>query len=139
MAEYAGSALSLSWIWSGGTTDLSAHTRQLTITPNQQTIDVTAGSDANRQYLTSFVDYAVSWQGVAQNGSSGTIMAQALKAGVEGTLIAGPYGTASNSLKYTIPAFSLGAVQDMPYADVVTLGCDFQVLSGGSVTIGFYA
>jgi hypothetical protein len=139
MAEYAGSALVLSWIWSGGTVDLAAHTRQFTFTPNQTTIDATAGSDANRQHLPSFVDYTVAAQGVAQNGADGTIMAQALKAGVEGTLIAGPYGTASNSLKYTVPAFSLGIVHDSPYADVSTWACDFNVSSGGSVTIGFYA
>ena len=138
MAEYAGSALALSWIWSGGTVDLAAHTRQLTITPNQQTIDATAGSDATRQYLPSFTDYTVAASGVAQDGANGTIMAQALKAGVNGTLIAGPSGTATGAVKYTVPAFSLGLSTDVPYSDVVTWSVDWQVLSGGSVTIGAY-
>lgn len=138
MAEYAGSALALSWITSAGTLDLAPHTRQFTITPDQTTIDATAGSDVNRQFLPSFVDYQISWQGVAQDGTSGTALAQRLKAGVTGTLIAGPAGTVAGEVKFTIPAFSLGATYDVPYADVVTLAADFQVSSGGAVTIGAY-
>lgn len=138
MAEYAGSVMALSWIHPNGTADLAAHSRQFTLTPTQTTIDATAGSDANRQYLPSFVDYAPSWQGVAQDGTSGTIFAQALKAGINGTLIYGPQGTATGAPKYTVPAFSLGLVTDSPYADVTTWACEWQVTAGQSVTIGAY-
>jgi hypothetical protein len=138
MAEYLGSAQALSFINAAGTLNMGPETRQFTMTPNLTTVDATAGSDANRQHLPSFVDYQPSWQGVAQDGTSGTAYAQQLKAGVQGTLIWGPSGTVTGAVKYTVPAFSMGLVTDAPYADVVTMACDFGVLSGGSVTIGAY-
>lgn len=138
MPEFAGSAQDLRWVNSAGTLNMSGETRQFTLSPNMTTIDATAGSDANRQHLPSFVDYQPSWSGVAQDSTSGTAYAQQLKAGVNGTLIWGPSGTITGAVKYTIPAFSLGLETDAPYADVVTYACDFNVLSGGAVTIGVF-
>lgn len=140
MAEYAGSAMSLAWINTAGlgvlgTLALGPDSRNFTLSANQSVIDTTAGSDANQQNIPSFVTYSPSWSGVAQDGAPGTVHAQALKAGVSGTLIYGPSGTVAGAVKYTIPAFSLGLTTDSPYADVTTLSCDFQVSSGGVVTV----
>lgn len=142
MAEYAGSAMFLHFINSAitaaGTLNMGPESRQFTLAPNMETIDATAGSDANRQHLASFVDYAPSWQGVAQDGTSGTVYAQSLKAGNSGTLIYGPSGTATGAVKYTIPCFSLGLETDSPYADVTTYACNFMVSTGATVTISAF-
>jgi hypothetical protein len=142
MAEYAGSAMALSWINSAitaaGTLLMAPESRSFTLGANQSVIDTTAGSDANQQNIASFVTYSPSWEGVAQDGTAGTVYAQSLKAGTQGTLIYGPSGTVAGAIKYTIPAFSLGLSTSSPYADVTTYSCDFQVSSGGVVTITNY-
>lgn len=139
MAEYAGSAMALSFINSAitaaGTLPMGPDSRTFTLGANQSVIDTTAGSDANQQNIPSFVTYSPSWEGVAQDGTAGTVYAQSLKAGVTGTLIYGPSGTATGSIKYTVPCFSLGMTTSSPYSDVTTMACDFQVSSGGVVTI----
>src|SRR5512143_2201651 len=105
MAEYAGSAVYVQWIHSGGTLVLSGEVRSCNVTPSMDTIDATAGSDVNKVYLPSFVDWEITWDGVAQENTtaatSGTAYAQALMPGKLGTVIVGPFGTASNSLKYS--------------------------------------
>src|SRR5512143_3284717 len=135
MAEYAGSAAVVNWIWSGGTLNLSGETRTVAVNTSMDTIDATAGQDVNKVFLPSFSSVEITWEGVAQEGSnaatSGTAYAQALKAGNTGTIIVGPYGTASNSLKYSMPAFCLGLSSSMPYADVVSVSTSWQTNSGG--------
>src|SRR5512143_1209258 len=131
MAEYAGSAVVVQWIYSAGTLLMSAETRTCTITPSQDTIDATAGQDTAKQYLPSFTSWDVSWEGVAQNGTAGTVYATALQPGNLGTLNIGPFGTAGSALKYSMPAFSKGAAISMPYADVVTISTSWQTSSGG--------
>lgn len=142
MAEYMGSAVVVSWVWSGGTLTLSGETRNCAVTPTQDTVDATAGSDPNRQYLPSFVDWTITWDGVAQNNATaataGTAYAQALLPGNTGTVTVGPYGTASNSLRYQMPAFSQGASITAPYADVVTVATSWRTSSGGTMSVGNY-
>ena len=138
MAEYAGSASVTQWIWSGGTLNLSAETRNVSVNTSMDTIDATAGQDVNKVYLPSFSSVEIAWEGVAQDGTSGTTYAQALKAGNIGTVSVGPYGTAGSSLKYSMPAFCLGLSTSMPYADVVSVSTSWQTASGGSLTISSY-
>ena len=134
MAEYAGSASVTQWIWSGGTLNLSAETRNVSVNTSMDTIDATAGQDVNKVYLPSFSSVEIAWDGVAQNGTAGTVYSQALLAGNLGTLNVGPYGTAGSSVKYSMPAFCLGLSTTMPYADVVTVSTSWQTASGGSLT-----
>jgi hypothetical protein len=140
MAEYAGSAVVVQWIHSGGTLTLSGETRTCTVTPSMDTIDATAGSDVNRVFLPSFSSWDVTWDGVAQENTtaatSGTAYAQALQPGKTGTIIVGPYGTATTSLKYSMPAFAMGAAISIPYADVVSISAAWKTNSGGSMTVG---
>ena len=139
MAEYAGSACVVQWITSGGTLTISGETRKLGVTPSMDTIDATAGQDVNKVFLPSFTEWEVSWDGVAQDNvtpaTSGTAYAQAMKPGVLGTVNVGPFGTAGSALKYSMPAFCLGAAIDIPYADVVTLSTGWKTSSGGSMTV----
>ncbi len=139
MAEYAGSAVYVQWIHSGGTLVLSGETRTCSVTPTTDTIDATAGSDVNKVFLPSFVEWEVSWEGVAQENTtvatSGTAYAQALTPGRQGTVNVGPFGTAGSALKYSMPAFCRGGAITMPYADVTTVSTSWQTSSGGSMTV----
>ena len=135
MAEYAGSASVTQWIWASGTLSLSAETRSVSVNTSMDTIDATAGQDVNKVYLPSFASVEIAWEGVAQDGTAGTVYAQALKNGNLGTINIGPYGTAGSALKYSMPAFCLGLSTSMPYADVVSLSTSWQTASGGSLSI----
>jgi hypothetical protein len=136
MAEYAGSAAIVQWIHSAGTLLMSAETRSVSVTPSQDTIDATAGQDTSKQFLPSFTSWDVSWEGVAQNGTAGTVYATALQPGNVGTLNVYPFGSAGSALKYSMPAFSKGAAIAMPYADVTTISTSWQTNSGGTMTVG---
>jgi hypothetical protein len=138
MPEYAGSAVVLQWIWSGGTLNMSGDTRSCNITPSMDTIDATAGSDPNKVYLPSFVDWEVSWDGVAQNGTAGTVYSQALLPGANGTVQVGPYGTAGSALKFSMPAFCMGGAITLPYSDVASVTASWKTASGGSATWGTF-
>lgn len=138
MAEYAGSAVVAQWIWSGGTLNISGDTRSCAITPSMETIDATAGQDTSKQYLPSFTDWEVTWDGVAQNGTAGTVYSQAMLPGNLGTINIGPYGTAGSALKFSMPAMCMGAAISMPYSDVVSLSTSWKTSSGGTATWGTF-
>lgn len=105
MAEYLGSAAVIQWIYPVGTADgtiaLSADYRTFSFNPTAEKVDASAGSDANRVYLVGVTDYTVSYQGVAQSG--GTALRAALQAGISGTLVFYPEGTAAGKPVYTFP------------------------------------
>lgn len=124
MAEYTGSGLKMEWIYSGSTVNLDGDYRTFTLTPVVDMIDTTAGADASRTYITSYKTISCSVSLVAQTG--GTVLEDALQAGNFGTLIVRPEGTASGKRKYTIPAYSMGAVFNFPYDNLVEITCDFQ-------------
>ena len=132
--EFSGSALSCSWIHSGGTVALTGDHRTVTISPTIGLAKATAGSDADEQYLATVKDAVVSWAGVVQ--SAGTALEDALIEGKSGTLIVGPEGTASGHRKYTIPAISMGPKMNFPFSDVAEMSVDFQ--KSGALTRGVY-
>jgi hypothetical protein len=137
MAEYAGSGVVFIWSGTAGTVSLQGDCRTCAITPAIAKIDTTAGSDTSKQYLPSFVEWTVNWQGVAQIGTSGFAAGTSLLPGVLGTVTVYPYGSAygvGSVLKFSMPAMCNGAVWAMPYSDVVTLACDFSTSSGGTGT-----
>lgn len=133
MAEYAGSATIVQWVWSGGTLNMSPDTRSCAVNTSMDTIDATAGQDVNKVYLPSFANTEITWEGVAQDSTNGTLYAGALKAGNLGTINIGPYGSAGSALKYVMAAFCLGLTMTMPYADVATASTSWQTASGGSL------
>lgn len=113
----------LQWIWSGGTTSLAADYRNVTWSPSIAYAETTAGSDTNVGRLTTIKDATAAIELV--NAAGGTALYAALNAGVAGTLIIGPEGTATGKRKITFPCFSDGAQYPMPYADVATVTCGF--------------
>jgi hypothetical protein len=123
MAKYTGKDLVLSWIYSGGTVSLGGDYRQCNWNPSIGKTDKSAGSDAQKTYLSTQKDVTASVTLVAQAG--GTALEDALAPGVEGTLIIQPEGTASGKRKHTLPCFSDGIVPSYPYNDIVVYNCSF--------------
>jgi len=140
MAEYAGSAVVVQWIHSGGTLSMQGECRSCGVSSSMETIDATAGSDISKVFLPSFAEWEVTWEGVAQDNTtaatSGTAYTTALAVGKLGTVIVGPFGTAGSAVKYTMPAFCQGHSTNIVYNDVVTLSTSWKTSSGGSMTVG---
>lgn len=133
--EYiSGSTMVLQWIYSGGTISFAAEQRSVSWTPSVELVDATAGSDTVRKRLTSFKDATASIAMVDQTNAAGT--AAALDAGVSGTLIIGPEGTATGKRKITFPSFSQGAKYSFPFDNVAELTCDF--IANGAYTDSTY-
>lgn len=133
MAELiSGPTLVMSWAYSGGTVQLAADYRTFSWNPTITYEDVSAGSDTQIGRLTTLKDATAAVTLVQQTG--GTQMIAALAAGMAGTLIVQPEGTATNKRKITFPSYSDGAVSDQPYANVATLSCGF---TGSSTLANF--
>jgi hypothetical protein len=124
MPAYTGKDLNLSWVHTGGTVALEGDFRTFSYSPSVGLVEQTAGADAQKTYLTTPKDGQCSLEVVQQ--AAGTVLYAALAEGTSGTLVIGPEGTAAGKPKLTIPAISLGARITIPYADVVSVACDFQ-------------
>lgn len=125
MAEYAGSQLWLSWVWSGGTVSLNGDFRTFSTSPEVELYEQTAGSDAYKTYIAGVKTATCEVSLVAQAG--GTALAAALREAVPGTLIVGPEGTATGTIKETYPCFSMGLRRTQPYNNVVEYNVTFQM------------
>lgn len=130
MAEYAGSALYLTWIHPGGTAVLSGDFRTFSTTPSVDYYESTAGADTDKTYLSGVKDRTISVSYVDQ--SDGTVTLDALEEGTQGTLVVSPEGTASTKRRETYPAISGGASRNEPYNNVVEISITFQ--GNGAVT-----
>lgn len=120
MAEYAGSAAVLQWVYPSGTVNLHADMRTFDWTPTLNFIDATAGQDTYENLLPSYgVGGDFSCELLAQ--SDGTTLAAALDRSTKGSVLYYPEGTASGKLKYTIPAYSQGPQWSSPFDDVTTV------------------
>lgn len=125
MTEFAGSALYLAWIYSGGTVTLQTDFRNFSWQPTLNFIDATAGADTYENLLTSYgvgADIPVTM--LAQN--NGTALAAALARQTQGTLLYAPAGTANNEIAYKIPAYSQGPQWNQPFNDVVEMNVNFR-------------
>lgn len=132
---FAGTAVVVQWIYSGGTVTLSGDTRSCTITPSVSNYDSTSSGDSRMRRLPGRGDATVAWEGVANQG--GTALLAALAAGTTGTVIVGPQGTATGSPRTTVSGICMGATQNIPYADVVTLSVSWEG-DGTTFTQGAY-
>ena len=124
MAEITGKNLVATWVYSGGTVDLNTDFRTLSINPNIDLAETTAGADTDKTYIATIKDATIEWSGLYQ--SAGTALVNALEAGTGGTLTVYPEGTASGKQKDVYPAIAMGAKINVPYADVVEISCTFQ-------------
>ncbi len=133
MAEFlAGPTMVMTWTYSGGTINLAADYRTCTFSQTVGFEDITAGSDTHIGRIPTLKDATAQIELLAQTG--GTAIQAALQAGVPGTLVIQPEGTAANKRKITFPAYCDGAVPQFPYANAVVMTCGFT--SGGGV-LGF--
>ena len=136
MTEITGKNLKVDWVYTagtvtGGTVTLNTDYRTLSINPNIDLAETTAGADADKTYIATIKDATIEWSGLYQ--SKGTVLAAALESGTGGTLIIYPEGTASGNVKESYPAIAMGAKTNYPYADVVEISCTFQK-NGAKVT-----
>jgi hypothetical protein len=125
MSAFAGSALNLQWVYSGGTVQLETDFRNFGWTPSLNFIDATAGADTYEELLASYgtgVEIPVTM--VLQ--ADGTALLAALDRQTAGTLIYGPEGTANGKPKYTIPATSSGPQFSQPFDDIVEITANFR-------------
>ena len=135
MATYAGSSLALVWTTSTGTTNLEGDFRTLTINENIDTIDATAGADAEKKYIAGPTDRNMSLTYLHQEGTADIAE---LQSGQVGTLTVYPEGTASTKPTYTIPALiSQGASWNIAYNAAVEITVGW--LNYGDMVIGTVA
>jgi len=134
MPAFAGSALYLAWVYSGGTVQLETDFRGFSWTPTLNWIDATAGADTYEELLPSYgtgVEIPVTM--VLQ--ADGTALLAAIARQTAGTLVYGPEGTATGKKKYTIPATSSGPQFNQPFDDVVELTANFRQTSVEAGTV----
>jgi len=130
MADYTGVNLFLSFAGSGGTVTLSTEYRSLSTNPSVGLVDVSAGSDTFKTYLTTLKDGSFEYSGLMQ--TLGTAVTNALREGIAGTLTIGPEGTVAGKPRETYPVITLGPKLNYPYSDVVEVSATFQQ-NGASV------
>ena len=124
MAEITGKNLVATWAYTGGTINLNTDFRTMSINPNIDLAETTAGADNDKTYIPTIKDATIEWSGLYQ--SAGTALVSALEPGTQGTLTVYPEGTASGKQKDIYPAIAMGAKINIPYANVVEISCTFQ-------------
>jgi len=128
MAEYAGSAMHLDWIYSGGTVSLRADFRTFNWSPTLNWIDATAGQDTYEVLLASYGTGADITCTLVAQASDSTVLVS-LDRETAGTLLFSPEGTASGRYKYTIPATSAGPQWSTPFDDVTEITANWRQTS----------
>lgn len=132
--RYTGKDLYAEFICSAGTIALTGDQRSLTVDRESDTVDVTAGSEADKSYLASLKDGTASIEVLDQGSIGATGLETALPEGTTGTLIYAPQGTASTKPKRGWAAIVKSISVEFPYSDVVVYKIDFQ--KSGSVLWG---
>ena len=116
----------ISWIWTGGTLSLNNDYRSISQKDSVDTVETTAGADTHKTFIPTLKSATYDYSGLFPSGTAGTVAIAALAAGMQGTLVYAPEGTASGKLVRTVPAICIGPTTDTPYADVVTINVTFQ-------------
>jgi len=139
MAEFYGKDLEFIWVGTAGTLNVSEYQRGVTFSPTVQLDDNTTGSATYRTKSVGLKDFSVSYKGLAQTGTAGTVATtfeSTMRAGEIGTIYFGPEGTATGMRKYTFPVVSLGLQQNLVYDALTELNVSFD--GNGTVTYGAY-
>jgi hypothetical protein len=128
MTAYLGSAADLKWVTSSGTTTLTGDYRTFAYTPSIEFLDETAGADTAVMRIPYMKDGAATYGALLQAGTmaGGTLMTAACVEGQLGSLIWCPEGTAVTKPKYTIPAYSQGAVLNWAYNTLTEVSISWQ-------------
>lgn len=116
-SPYAGSAMYLGWVYSGGTVEIHTNYRNFSWTPSLNWIDATAGADTFETLLASYgtgADITATVVGQV----SGTVILTACARQTAGSLVYGPEGNSTGMKKYTIPATAAGPQFNEVYNDI---------------------
>ena len=119
-----------------GSTELDAYYRSLGHTEEIDLVDESAGSDANKLYITALKDGNRDLEIIMPAGTAGTAVYAAVAPGTEGTLEIGPEGTASGKAKHSVNSIVKSRGEPLTYNDITTLSVAFQF--SGAVTDGTY-
>ena len=112
-------------VLSFGGTDIRPHYTTFTVNESIDTVDVTAADEASRYYIPTISDASMSMDAFF-DGTTETVW-DAVVPGTAGTLILGPSGTATGSLKYTWGrVIATGRDRTFPFDGAVTLSVAFQ-------------
>jgi hypothetical protein len=109
---------SISFIWSGGTAALQTDYRAAAVQSGVGLVESTAGADPHDQWLPTTANGEFT---LTVLHAGGTAIWTALAPGNQGTVIVGPQGTATGSIKHTIPAVVMTRNGEYPYKDVATI------------------
>lgn len=121
------------WVEFDGTV-LSTDFRSFEQNQTTDTIEVTAGADAQKTYLFTVDDGTASLTMLYLAGSSGSAIYDAVENGTEGTLVWAPDGSSGNNAYYSVNAGVTERGVSHPYADVVELNVSWQF--SGAVSSG---
>lgn len=133
--KYKGTALIVRWLYSGGTTILSAESRTFEESETANTIDVTVRTDTAKNELIDFPDITVSMKGLDTSGTAALATSQpwdSLNIGDNGTVEWSPEGTVTNYRKRTLAARVKEKTFSSPYDGAVEWGLQWTA-SGGTV------
>ena len=133
MAEFYGKDLVFTWNSSGGSANMSEYQRGVSFSPSAQIDDNTTGSATYRTKNSGLKDFTVTYKGLTQ-ASAGTTLEDALRAGLSGTIVFQPEGTAIGTRKYTFPAISQGLQVNQVYDALSELNVSFD--GNGTITYG---
>ena len=120
-----GKNLWVGWIDGSGTATLTGDQTAFSPDIDQQTIDMSAGSDAMRAYRGSLKDFSATLE-LFNAGSAGTAMLRRVKEGSEGTLLWAPEGTAAGKAKWGIPAIVAKVGLKYPFDDAAKISIEFK-------------
>lgn len=101
----------------------------------EEVADSSGGGDALRVYIKTLDKMEPTFTYVYDDNAAGTAAEAVLKVGNEGTLIWGPYGTATGRPKWGVVARVTQWNQTHQYDDVIETEVKFSVISG---TYAFY-
>ena len=119
-----------------GSTVLDTDYRAFGESETGEVVDISAGSDTYKTYLTTLADGTATATIMLQSGTAFTAVWEALKPLTEGTLTWAPEGTATSQQKHTVNSFITKREKAMEFADIVV--CDIGWQFSGSVTDGTY-
>lgn len=106
---------------------INADFREFTVDLMVDTVDVSAGSETNKSYLTALQDGtgSLTWAYV-DLGTADPGYIPVLKVDTKGTLLWGPEGTAAGLPKGGAVAYVTSVSKPHTYNDIVTRSCEFQ-------------
>ena len=126
MARYSGTALYVRFEALGGTATLTGDHRSFDVNRGAAIADSTAGADAANQETLIRYDHSFACNWLADDDAGGSALWETyLKPGVEGTVLWGPNGTATNEPKGSCEAIVRSSTATHPYDGMVEWSAEF--------------